>query len=310
MSAARSLNRRRPAVVSVALLALGCAGAPPAELYGLSPDPVLAGGSVTVEGSGLGTGADASRILLVSHGGERPVGVSDAAAWEPSRVTFVVPRALPPAPYTVHLEIDGVRSNGLPLSVSPPPRPALRSLVPPRAEPGRLMTLLGSGFGPDEGRVRFAPDVAATTSGWSDAEIIVTMPDAPATDAVRVETAEGIASDWFALPPPEPEPRLAVIQDTVFTPRCAYEGCHGALPSEGLSLVEGDSFASLVGVPSTQLPGVMRVDPYSPETSLLYDKLIHDPPAVGRRMPAGLPPLEGESTALIEAWIRAGAPSD
>ncbi|MCC6872752.1 MAG: hypothetical protein IT378_00475 [Sandaracinaceae bacterium] len=196
-----------------------------------------------------------------------------------------------------------------PTTTAPPP-PRIASLVPPRAEPGGIVTILGADFGPEPGRAIFAPDVGAAVLSWSGAEIIVTMPDAPDADAVRVETAEGWLSEWYPLPPVAPDPTLSMLQELVLTPSCTWSGCHGDYPAVGLSLVDGESHANLVGVPSSQLPSVVRVDPGSPGTSLLIDKLTHETPAVGRRMPLGLPPLSDDSVRLITAWIEAGAPND
>src|SRR5215467_13320092 len=52
------------------------------------------------------------------------------------------------------------------------------------------------------------------------------------------------------------------IQANVFTPNCAISGCHsGAAAPHGLRLDEGRSYALLVGVPSAEVPPLMRVNP-------------------------------------------------
>ena len=70
-------------------------------------------------------------------------------------------------------------------------------------------------------------------------------------------------------PPPPPPPTFAAnfseIQANVFTPGCATSGCHiGGGAPEGLRLDEANSYALLVGVASTQDPGVQLVAPGNP----------------------------------------------
>lgn len=285
-----------------AALALGCAAAP--ELIAVSPDPAPAGEVVQLRGAGLGD--TASHLTLTPRGGGAALDL-DAAEWLDARVLFELPRALPAGRYGVHVEVEGVPSNALELMVIEPLPPVVEAVVPPRADPGGILTVLGSGFGPDGGRVVFSPDRAAETLAWSATEIVVRVPDAADADAVRVETAEGFLSEWFPIDLARLEPTLANLQAAIFTPSCALYGCHGELPAAGLSLVEGEAFANLVGVSSSQLPEVLRVEPFAPLRSLLFDKLAHDAPAVGARMPFGAPPLLPEQLDLVEAWIAGGA---
>lgn len=94
---------------------------------------------------------------------------------------------------------------------------------------------------------------------------------------------------------------------TSIEPIFAACGCHdGGMPPAGLVLSEGQAFASLVGVASTQLPDALRVDPGDAAASWLVTKLKPMPP-VGDTMPLG-GALAPEDLARIEAWIDAGAP--
>ncbi|HSG63732.1 MAG TPA: hypothetical protein VLD39_01985, partial [Gammaproteobacteria bacterium] len=85
------------------------------------------------------------------------------------------------------------------------------------------------------------------------------------------------------------EPTFASIQANVFTPIC--EQCHaGAGAPEGLRLDAANSYALLVGVPSQQESGFLRVEPGDPENSYVIMKL-EGRAGSGQRMPADLPPL-------------------
>ncbi len=95
------------------------------------------------------------------------------------------------------------------------------------------------------------------------------------------------------------------IQDHVFTPICTV--CHaGASAPHGLRLDAANSYSLLVGVPSQEQPGVMRVKPGDPGGSYLVQKL-EGRAAVGARMPFGGPYLDQATIDVIRQWITDGA---
>lgn len=95
------------------------------------------------------------------------------------------------------------------------------------------------------------------------------------------------------------------IQDHVFTPICTV--CHaGAGAPQGLRLDAANSYGLLVGVPSNEVPGILRVKPGDPGNSYLIQKL-EGHAAVGVRMPLGGPYLDSATIAVIRQWITDGA---
>ena len=103
-------------------------------------------------------------------------------------------------------------------------------------------------------------------------------------------------------------PTFGSIQANVFTPIC--EQCHsGAGAPQGLRLDAANSYALLVGVPSAEQSGVLRVNPGDPNNSYLIQKL-EGRAASGERMPAGLPALPQTDIDVIRQWIAAGALPD
>ncbi len=110
--------------------------------------------------------------------------------------------------------------------------------------------------------------------------------------------------------PVEPEgPTLVEVQEQVFTPSCGVVGCHaGGNAAEGLVLSAGSTYENTVGVPSTQVPSLMRVEPGDASESYLFIKITGgDRMATGTfHMPIG-GELTGEQIALVEGWIEAGA---
>ncbi len=97
----------------------------------------------------------------------------------------------------------------------------------------------------------------------------------------------------------------------IFTGNCAFSGCHaGSSPEQGMSLVAGQAFSSVVNVAARELPSMNRVTPNQPDNSYLVHKVqgTHlDVGGSGSRMPLGRSPLSQSDIDLIRAWIQAGA---
>jgi mono/diheme cytochrome c family protein len=115
--------------------------------------------------------------------------------------------------------------------------------------------------------------------------------------------------EWIddgALPAPI-EPTLASIQANVFGVICV--ACHvpggpGPMPLDSAAA----SYQNLVGVPSVEIQGLLRVAPGSAEFSYLVHKIEGRPSIVGQRMPPPpRPSLTAEQIAAIREWIDDGA---
>ena len=103
------------------------------------------------------------------------------------------------------------------------------------------------------------------------------------------------------------KPTLTNIQIHVFNQYCSSPGCHGGMePQDELNLTEGESYKSLVNVPSIQVQDLLLVDPGHPDKSYLIDKL-EGVKVVGERMPMGAPPLPNKDIEVIREWIKDGA---
>jgi hypothetical protein len=98
---------------------------------------------------------------------------------------------------------------------------------------------------------------------------------------------------------------FASIQSHVFTPICT--ACHaGAAAPQGLRLDSTNSYALLVGVPSNEVPALLRVRPGDPDSSYIIQKL-EGHASVGAQMPFGGPYLDAATIAAIRQWISDGA---
>ena len=120
-------------------------------------------------------------------------------------------------------------------------------------------------------------------------------------------------------PTPELEPTFSSIQSEIFdstdsSGRLACVNCHNARGrafTAGLDLTAGVSYASLVGVASTERPSILRVAPGDPGNSYMIHKLEGRPDIVGVRMPRGTGPfLTAGQIVVIRRWIEIGAPND
>jgi len=77
-----------------------------------------------------------------------------------------------------------------------------------------------------------------------------------------------------------------------------------------MDLSRDQYFASIVGVPSQEVPALMRVHPGRPDSSYLIKKLKGEEGIVGAQMPLVGDRLTPEELGDIEAWIRALGEAD
>ncbi len=95
----------------------------------------------------------------------------------------------------------------------------------------------------------------------------------------------------------------------LFQNACAT--CHLTGTEAGnMSLVPARAIENIVGVASTEAPGLVRVVPGKPDESYLVMKLEGTHVAnggTGAQMPFGAPPLPAEVIASVRTWIEQGA---
>ncbi len=89
----------------------------------------------------------------------------------------------------------------------------------------------------------------------------------------------------------------------IFTRSCSGSGCHIGETTNGVNLT---TYSQAVGSTGIQY-GRSIVNPLSAAESPVMDKISHQQPRFGSRMPLGRPPLGGRDIALIRQWIDEGA---
>jgi len=113
--------------------------------------------------------------------------------------------------------------------------------------------------------------------------------------------------------PPGPQPAATLSSDVqpILSVNCALSGCHaGPNAVLGQDLSAGQTFGSVVDVPSVEAPALRRVRPFLPDSSYLVHKIQGTQASVGgsgERMPLIGGALTEEEIAIIRAWIAAGA---
>ncbi|MEW5899920.1 MAG: DUF5777 family beta-barrel protein, partial [Acidobacteriota bacterium] len=86
---------------------------------------------------------------------------------------------------------------------------------------------------------------------------------------------------------------------------CSISGCHkGKQPAANLNFEPDKFVASVVDVPSSEVPALKIVDTAEPEKSYLLAKIKGEPGIVGKRMPADRDPLTEGQIGQVETWIR------
>jgi hypothetical protein len=122
-----------------------------------------------------------------------------------------------------------------------------------------------------------------------------------------------------AGPTPDLMPTFSSVQrdilqaaDSSGRPACA--SCHNpngsALRAVGLDMSAAGTYDSLVGVPSREKPGLLRVAPGDPANSYLVHKLEGRADIIGVQMPQRGPYLTEGQLAIIRRWIELGARRD
>ena len=118
----------------------------------------------------------------------------------------------------------------------------------------------------------------------------------------------GSNSSTNTEPPPtvKDDPSFSSDIQSIFSNNCISSGCHNAGASGGLVLLQGQAYANLVNVASTQEPGKTRVIPNDATNSDIVIKL-EGRQTNGGRMPFGGTALHANTIQNIKNWINKGA---
>lgn len=118
----------------------------------------------------------------------------------------------------------------------------------------------------------------------------------------------GSSSPTSPSPSPGLQATFSSINSQIFQVRCV--SCHntaGSAVNGGLNLESSVAYQNLVNTPSTEQPGLRRVNPGDPDASYLVRKLEGTAGITGARMPLGGAPLTSDQINTIRQWITNGA---
>ena len=166
---------------------------PTLSSLGLTQGPV--GATVTITGANFSATQGASTVTFNGTAGT-------PSAWSDTSIDVPVPVGATTG--NVVVTVNGVASNGLPFTVTPPPN--ISGISPTSGPIGAVVTINGTNFGPTVGTrvsgVTFN-GVSARTNSWSDTQILVPVPAGATTGNVLVSVG-GVASNGvlFAVTAP------------------------------------------------------------------------------------------------------------
>jgi outer membrane protein assembly factor BamB len=160
---------------------------------------------------------------------------------------------------------------------------------------------------------RMTRTIEAGETSCAASDCTLMLPVLPTPTPTVTPTAVGPTPTATATLPPS----WAAFQAQVIGPTCG--GCHGG--AGGLTGLDScnSGWTSLVGVASTELPTMHRVEPGDPTMSWLMQKLDGTQAAFnasciggscGSQMPANQSPLSAAVRDVIRTWIANGAAND
>lgn len=103
-------------------------------------------------------------------------------------------------------------------------------------------------------------------------------------------------------------PTFTSLETDFFVPNCAKSGCHsGSAPAQGMSLEQGNVFASTVGVQSNFAPTLQRINPGNADESAIVQALEGTSTSIPQMPfdnPGGIPQADID---VLRLWINNGA---
>ena len=203
---------------------------PVPTVTGLTPTTGSVGTSVQIVGTGFGAAQGSSTVQFNSVN-------ATATSWSDTQITAAVPTTATSG--TVRVIVGGANSVNNVISRMPPPQ--VNSVSPSVGIGGTQITVNGSGF--QATRLRQSTltinQTQATTTSWSDTQIIANVPSNPTTGAVRV-TVNGVSSNGEVL-----FTYNQII--TSVTPSSGAEGSQIVISGTGFGSTQGSSTITLAG---------------------------------------------------------------
>jgi RHS repeat-associated protein len=198
---------------------------------GLVPSNGPVGTVVHISGSGFGASQGTS---TVQFNGVNPT----VTVWSDSSITATVPTTA--ASGTVLVTVGGVTTSSIVKFTIPPPQ--LNSISPTTGPAGTQVTVNGSGFQTTKGsNALLINGYTATTSSWSDSQIVAAIPAGTTTGPVRVSVNNVSSNQDLVFTIPNP-----II--TLISPSSGPVGTQVTLNGSGFGASQGSSTFTFQGI--------------------------------------------------------------
>ncbi|MBI3605768.1 MAG: IPT/TIG domain-containing protein [Nitrospirae bacterium] len=202
---------------------------------------------VTITGSNFGSSKGTSSVLFNGT----PAGT--IVSWSGSQIVAAVPSAATTGPLVVI--VNGVSSNGVTFTVTPPSPPPVISPVISAISPSSgivttPVTITGSDFGATQGSsaVLFNGAPAGSIVSWSDTQIVATVPSGATTGPLTV-TVNGLTSNGVTFtvtaPPPAASPAISAL-----SPVAGYVNTQVTITGSYFGFSQGTSAVLFNGLPA------------------------------------------------------------
>lgn len=161
---------------------------------GLSPSSGPVGTAVTINGSGFGASQGTSTVQFKTSN-------ATVTSWSDSTITATVPATAVTGP--IFVTVGGVVTSG---NVSfTVPAPQVNSVTPTSGTLGTQVTVSGSGFQATKGTSALQINGwTATTTSWSDTQIVGTIPSSAGTGPVSVNVNNVLSNQDVVFTVPNP----------------------------------------------------------------------------------------------------------
>ncbi len=161
-------------------------------LWAATPDPVIEGESLTIQGGNFGNTQGQSKVMI---GGVE----ATVLIWGNTTITTSVPYGW--GMKDVYVDVFGVgTTNAVQIDVQPTETPVIIDVTPQRAASGDDLRIVGNAFGSLIGTLEFngltLNDASPEILSWTPTEILISVPAAAdTTGLVKVTSADAVPSN-------------------------------------------------------------------------------------------------------------------
>ncbi|HEY6251648.1 MAG TPA: IPT/TIG domain-containing protein, partial [Candidatus Angelobacter sp.] len=205
-------------------------------ITGFSPIAGAVGAQVLINGSGFGATQGSSNVSFWYQNSATVV------SWSDTQITVTVPSGAANGPIRVTEGGVGAQSS----VYFTPGTVNIASLSPTAGPTGTQVTVTGSGFGSTQGSstITFNGVAASSITGWTDSQIVATVPSTAISGAVKVVNGGTASNTNFSF-------TVDNVVVTGITPSSGVAGAQIQISGSGFGATQGSSTLTLNGYSAT-----------------------------------------------------------